>query len=165
MWLSVFRVLYACDSLNDWVFLGAGSVDSDQYQQKNVKGGYHVCLLNPEKGLNVQDCSNKSTAMGFVEEFVDVAFDSNRNESGKGQISISIPKQNYPGLVASYNDRPGNEVVSPHSSSSLHQQLAASRAGIYRDLKQESHAIARKPRDAACFSTPNDSLIGIGFNL
>jgi len=34
--------------------------------------------------MNVQDCSNKSAAMGFVEEFVDLAFESNRNESGKG---------------------------------------------------------------------------------
>jgi len=34
--------------------------------------------------MNVKECSDKSTAMGFVEEFVDLAFESNRNESGKG---------------------------------------------------------------------------------
>ena len=39
--------------------------------------------------LNVKECSDKSTAMGFVEEFVDLAFESNRNESGKGWQGIS----------------------------------------------------------------------------
>jgi len=42
------RVLYACDSLNNCVTLGAGSVDSAKYKQQNGKGGNRVGLLNSE---------------------------------------------------------------------------------------------------------------------